>query len=135
MLSLCKSKNIFLFACNLTFSAMIGYINNNVFFHFSKLTIRMTTAYWWTSLSKAWFVTQVITCCVGSYRRFHTRVFGTRIISKPLNKICIPCGVWSIVQHVKIWSDYIRWLDYYHGSKILVWNLLVWSYSSPWWGL
>ena len=69
-------------------------------------------------------------CCVGSYLRLHTRVFYPNLIRK-LNEIFIRFWVWSTVQHVKILSYFIRWLDYYHRSKILVWNLLVWSYSLP----
>ena len=47
------------------------------------------------------------------------------------NDILIRCQVWSTVQHIKILWDFIRWLDYYHWSKILGWNLWVWSYPSP----
>ena len=46
------------------------------------------------------------------------------------NDILIWCWVWSTVQHIKISWDFIRWLDYYHWSKILGWNLWVWSYPS-----
>ena len=55
----------------------------------------------------------------------HTRVFLPIIISKQLNElILMQCSVLSTVQHIKISSDY------YHGSKIQVWTLLVWPYSS-----
>ena len=37
----------------------------------------------------------------------------------------------SSVQHIEISSDFSWWLNYHHGLTILVWNLLVWSYSSP----
>ena len=111
----------------------IGYINNNNFYFFSFQQINNTDD---DGLLMNIIIEGMI-CDAGSYMLcriipqvpYHS-CFWTRIISKPLNKICIPCGVWSIVQHVKIWSDYIRWLDYYHGSKILVWNLMVWYHSS-----
>ena len=72
-------------------------------------------------------------CCIGSYLRLHTLVFWPLIISNPPNTI-----LWYFdkmlslitVQHIKISWDFIRWLDYYHWSKILGWNLWVWSYTT-----
>ena len=69
-------------------------------------------------------------CCVGLYLR-HQVFFWPIILIKPLYEILIRCRIWSTIRQIKILSDYILWLDYYHGSKILVWNLLVWYHSAP----
>ena len=73
--------------------------------------------------SLIWYV--IFWCCVGSYHRFHTRVFWTMIIIKPLNKMWWHLDTWKSLINSTTYQNFIQ---FYHVVWLLSW------FRKPWYG-